>query len=100
MLPKGWEKYLQGSADKTAEGAAENGEQEVADNNQKNSDSGGGNKPAAEQDKTALAIEALRKNYEAAQRDHAKHDGKTLFWARVTGIGVGIYTLLTLVIVG
>jgi hypothetical protein len=65
-----------------------------------NENGNGGGEPSAEHHEIALAIESFRKNYEAAQSNRANHDKKTLFWARVAGIGVSIYTVLTLAIVG
>jgi hypothetical protein len=74
----------------------------VADNNSPGEDNNasGGDKAAAEHDHIALAIDTLRKDYEGIQSDRSKHDEKTLFWARIAGVGVSIYTLLTLAIVG
>jgi hypothetical protein len=65
------------------------------------SENGGGVRdiPAAEHREIARAIETLSGNYESAQQSRADHDAKTLFWARVAGVGVSIYTLLTLAIV-
>ena len=57
------------------------------------------NNPASERHEIALQIEALRENYDSNQQNRAAHDSKTLFWARVAGIGVALYTLLTLAIV-
>jgi hypothetical protein len=59
----------------------------------------GGDTPPAEQHDIAFAIDALAKKYEAAQSKQAQHDGKVLFWSRLAGIGVGIYTILTAIIV-
>jgi hypothetical protein len=54
---------------------------------------------AADYHRITLAVEGLCENYEAARSDRTKHDGKTLFWGRIAGIGIGIYTLLTVGIV-
>lgn len=62
--------------------------------------SNGSDKPSANHHDIALAIEALRKNYETAQSERTKHDGKTLFWGRFAGIGAGVYVLLTVIIAG
>lgn len=72
----------------------------MADNDPK-SENGGSvrDKPAAEHHEIALAIETLRAKYESAQQNRTDHDAKTLYWARIAGIGVSIYTLLTLAIV-
>ena len=64
------------------------------------SENGGGDKLPAEHHEVAEAIETLRENYERTQQTRADHDAKTLFWARIAGIGVSIYTALTLIIVG
>jgi hypothetical protein len=45
------------------------------------------------------AINSLGEKYEASQKDRPEHDKETLKWAKRAGIGVGIYTLLTLGIV-
>lgn len=58
-------------------------------------DGDGGRQPAANCHDLVVAINALNKNYEAAQSERANHDRKTLFWGRIAGIGVGLYTLLT-----
>ena len=71
----------------------------MADSDPKTENGSGGDKPAAEHREIAVAIETLRENYQSTQRNRADHDAKTLLWARVAGIGVSIYTLLTLVIV-
>ncbi|MGB7099795.1 MAG: hypothetical protein WBD95_13655 [Xanthobacteraceae bacterium] len=60
-----------------------------------NRDNNGGDEPAAEHHVIALAIKALNAKYEATQTERNQHDRKTLFWARTAGIGVSIYTLLT-----
>ena len=64
-----------------------------------NGDSNGCDEPGTECHEIALATETFRKSYETSESNRAQHDSKTLFWARVTGIGVGIYTFLTLAIV-
>lgn len=56
---------------------------------------GGGN-PAAPKHDIAAAINALGEKYEASQKDRPEHDRQTLLWAKRAGIGVGIYTLITL----
>lgn len=48
----------------------------------------------------AVAVEALTHAYNNSQNERSCHDQKTLRWARWTGIGVGIYTVLTLFIAG
>ena len=58
------------------------------------SENGGGDKLPAEHHEVAEAIETLRENYERTQQTRADHDAKTLFWARIAGIGVSIYTAL------
>lgn len=68
------------------------------DNPQNSNDSGGGNQPAAEQGQVAFALNALKKEYEAAQTDRKEHERKVFRWTRIAGIGVGIYTTLTAII--
>jgi hypothetical protein len=58
----------------------------------------GSDQPALEQHDIAFAVHSLSKKYESAQSDRAKHDKKSLFWTKVAGIGVGIYTVLTVFI--
>jgi hypothetical protein len=73
----------------------------MADDNRGGSNATGGSSDnqAADYHRITLAVEALCENYEAARSDRAKHDGKTLFWGRIAGIGIGLYTLLTVGIV-
>jgi hypothetical protein len=73
---------------------------EMATDNQNGTDDDGDDPSAnsANSHDVALAIDAFRKQYETAQSDRTKHDRKTLFWSRITGVGVGIYTLLTIAI--
>jgi hypothetical protein len=59
-------------------------------------ESDGGGKPAGPNHEIVAAINALGKKYEAAQKGRPEHDRQTLKWAKRAGIGVGIYTLLTL----
>jgi hypothetical protein len=59
---------------------------------------GSGNKPAAEEHHVALAVDALKAKYESAQADRNRHEKQTLFWARIAGVGVSIYTALTAII--
>jgi hypothetical protein len=59
-------------------------------------DANGGDNPSAQNHKIVAAINAIGEKYETAQRDRAEHDNQTLKWAKRAGIGVGIYTLLTL----
>lgn len=61
-------------------------------------DGNSGDKPAAERHNAAFAIDAFRKDYERAQNNRTQHDGKTLFWNRLAGIGIGVYTFLTVII--
>jgi hypothetical protein len=63
-----------------------------------NSAGDGGDKPAAEQHHIAFAIDALKTKYESAQAERGKHEKKSIFWARIAGIGVSIYTVLTVFI--
>jgi hypothetical protein len=70
------------------------------DNPGTNAASETGDKPSTDHDRIASAIDGLRKCYESGQGDRADHDRKTLFWGRLTGVGVAVYTLLTLVIAG
>jgi hypothetical protein len=46
----------------------------------------------------ADAVDIICKKYEVAQGNRAEHDRETLVWARRTGIGVAVYTVLTFVI--
>jgi hypothetical protein len=57
---------------------------------------GGGGTPAAPEHNIVTAINSLAEQYKASQEDRAKQDQETLDWTRRAGIGVGIYTLLTL----
>jgi hypothetical protein len=47
----------------------------------------------------AAAITVLSEKYEASQQDSGEHDRQTLRWTQRATIGVGIYTVLTLVAV-
>jgi hypothetical protein len=58
--------------------------------------SGDGDKPSLEQHNIAFDIDSVAQGYEAGRGNHARHEDKTLFWARAAGIGVGAYTLLTI----
>jgi hypothetical protein len=59
---------------------------------------GGANSPPPKQSNLAEVIESLGRKYESAQHDRTEHDEKTLFWARVAGVGVLAYTFLTVAI--
>jgi hypothetical protein len=63
-------------------------------------DGGGGDKPPSGYHEVARAIKSLNAYHEAAQNDRAEHDRKVLFWNRLAGIGVAVYTFLTVVIAG
>jgi len=65
-----------------------------------NDDRHGGQHPARKRGEITLAIKALQDSYEGSRQDQANHDRKTLFWGRVAGIGVAVYTGMTAVIVG
>jgi hypothetical protein len=73
----------------------------MADDDPKRDDENGrsGGGPTDKHHEVALAVDALRKDYDSAQGDRAKHDKKTLFWSRITGVGVATYTVLTVAIV-
>jgi hypothetical protein len=65
------------------------------DNPTDNNDARGGDEPASDYADIAKSIEALGCKYETAQESQSDHDQKTLFWNRLTGWGVFIYTGLT-----
>lgn len=48
---------------------------------------------------TIVAIDSLRRSYEAAQRERNEHDRKILCWTKANGFGVWVYTILTFVVV-
>ena len=66
-------------------------------NNQDSEDDGanGGDKPSCDHHEIVVAVKSLEGKYSSAQDDRAKHDRKTLCWAKVAGFGVWVYTLLT-----
>jgi hypothetical protein len=66
--------------------------------NSENNDGNGGGKPVAKNHDVALAVRSFSRDYISTQTDRAKHDEKTLFWARIAGTGVLVYTGITLVI--
>jgi hypothetical protein len=68
----------------------------MAEDNSNGTD--GSDTPSAKYKPIVEAIDIFSKKYEVAQGDRTKHDGKTLFWAQWTGIGVAVYTVLTLLI--
>jgi hypothetical protein len=58
----------------------------------------GNDKPITEEHHVALAVHSLKEQYATSQGDRATHDQKTLVWTRAAGIGVGLYTVLTSII--
>jgi hypothetical protein len=60
----------------------------------------GKNKPSADGQTIARAIDALRTDYEIGECQRKEHDRKVLRWSRIAGIGVAFYTILTVVIAG
>jgi hypothetical protein len=60
-----------------------------------NEGSDGDNQPAANKNEIALAIDSLKEEYAAAQTSSNQHEQKILRWTRAAGIGVSIYTLIT-----
>jgi hypothetical protein len=69
----------------------------VTDNNHRDSGDGQrGQDQASEHHSFVHAIQTLDEHYESAQRERAQHENAVLGWQRRTGIGVGIYTLLTI----
>jgi hypothetical protein len=63
--------------------------------NDNNGAGGGGNKPTSDYADIVKSIEALGGKYKAAQKSQSDHNQKTLFWNRLTGWGVIVYTGLT-----
>ena len=60
----------------------------------------GGYQQPAEQRNFVEAIQSFGRQYHCAQQDRAQHDQRTFRWTKITGVGVWIYTILTLCIVG
>lgn len=70
------------------------GDQEEPDN------ASGGGKPAAPKHEIVAAIDALGKKYETSQKGRPEHDAEILKRTKRATFGVGIYTLITIVIAG
>jgi hypothetical protein len=65
-----------------------------------NQDSASNENPTAKHHATALAIQSFEKKYETAQSGRAGHERKVLRWTQIAGIGVAVYTFVTVVIMG
>jgi hypothetical protein len=52
--------------------------------------------PASPSQDIVAAIRAFSEKYEDSQKGRPEHDSETLKWTKRTGLGVGIYTLITL----
>jgi hypothetical protein len=71
----------------------------IRDDQQIPEKSGGSTEPVTLSLDIVAAINAVGERYEAVQQGRTEHDRQTLKWTKRAGIGVAVYTALTLAIV-